>query len=348
MFCAALNHVGAYAIMPDMPRVAVFKKSPIVIVGSFIALQFATAAMYLLAASVAYYAQIWRSLPILKGIDFSIAQGVFIFLIEIGLIFYMFLAWYRQTIRLTDSQLVFDRGLFIRAHTIVPLSRIATVTFRQSILGRLTHYGSVDAVDSHGALLLRLDSMPEPQELVQEIIQRKGSLAIDADAEPSLLLTMPEHERLERKSTFRWDLKSGGVNKALERASMKTVAAFMNSNGGHLLLGVGDRGEAVGLEADYTTLARRDADGLQNHFTNVLSSMLGPSLRQYVRMQSFTHEGKECMLVSVSPSERPAYLKDQDHEEFFIRTGNGTTSLRMSEANAYISSRFRTTSNHSS
>jgi hypothetical protein len=48
------------------------------------------------------------------------------------------------------------------------------------------------------------------------------------------------------------------------------------------------------------------------------------------------------MLVSVGAADRPAYLREQDHEEFFIRTGNGTTSLRMSEANAYIAARFST------
>jgi membrane protein YdbS with pleckstrin-like domain len=327
-----------------MARPLVFKKNPIIIVGSFIALQFATAGLYFLAASLTDYAELWEGLPLLQGIDFTIAQAVFIFAAEVALIFYMFFAWYRQTVRLTSDQLVFERGLLMRSHTVVPLSRIATATFRQSILGRLTHYGLVEVRDTRNALLLRLDGMSDPQDFVDEIVQRKGKQVVDADEDPGELLTMPEHERLERKSTFRWDLKTGAVNKVLEKASIKTVAAFMNSQGGNLVLGVGDRGEAVGLEADYATLSRRDADGLQNHFTNVLSAMLGPSLRQYVRMQPFTHEGKECMLVSVSAADRPAYLRDQEHEEFFIRTGNGTTSLRMSEANAYIASRFSTKS----
>lgn len=160
--------------------------------------------------------------------------------------------------------------------------------------------------------------------------------------DPLGLIAAPEHERLERKSTFRWDLKTNAVNRSLEKAAMKTVAAFMNSRGGNLLLGVGDHGEAVGLEHDYATLTRRDSDGLQNHFSNVLAATLGPSLRQYVRLRPFAHDGKECMLVSVAPSDRPAYLREQDREEFFIRTGNGTASLRMSEASAYIASRFGT------
>jgi len=159
---------------------------------------------------------------------------------------------------------------------------------------------------------------------------------------PEELVRSDEHERLERKSTFRWDVRAGTVNKALEKASMKTIAAFMNSQGGHLVLGVGDGGEAVGMEHDYASLPRRDADGFQNHFSNVLSAMIGPSFRQFVRVRQFDHEGKECTLVSVRPADRPAYVKDHENEEFFIRTGNGTTALRISEANAYINSRFST------
>jgi hypothetical protein len=162
--------------------------------------------------------------------------------------------------------------------------------------------------------------------------------------EPLALVHVPEHERLERKSTLRWDLKTNVVNKSLEKAAVKTVAAFMNSQGGNLLLGVGDKGEAVGLEHDYATLPRSDADGLQNHFSNVLAAMLGSSLRRHVSLRTFAHDGKECLLVSVAPSDRPAYVRDQDHEEFFIRTGNGTTPLRMSDAHVYITSRFKKTS----
>ncbi len=323
-----------------MPRPAVFKKSPIVIVASFVALQFATAALYMLAASLAYYAQIWRAIPVLGELNFSIVQGVFLFTGEVGLIFYMFFAWYRQTVRLTDTQLVFDRGLVMRSHTAVALSQIATISFHQSILGRLTHYGRIDVADSRGQRILQLDSIPEPQEFVEQVLQRRGSTPEAPEAQPHELLHVPEHERLERKSTFRWDLKAGVVNKSLERAAIKTVAAFMNSSGGHLLLGVGDGGEVLGLESDYATLPRQDADGFQNHFSNVLSSMIGPALRSQVRLEPFTHDGKECMLVSVRPSDRPAYLRDQDREEFYIRTGNGSTSLRMSEAQAYIASRF--------
>lgn len=320
----------------------VVKKSPIVIIRNFVALQFASVGVYILAASLKDYGAIWESQSLVQNIPFPVAQVLFILLTEAVMTMYIFLSWYRQTVRLTDDQLVFDEGLLLRTHTVVPLDRVATTTYRQNILGRLTHYGTLDVRDGRGALLLHLVGMSDPREFVDAMMERKRHLRSDVEVEPSELIRSEEHEHVERKSTLRWDLKTNAVNKSLEKAALKTVAAFMNSQGGHLLLGVGDRGDAVGLERDIATLARRDGDGLENHFSNLLSSMLGPSFRQFVRLRPFTHDGKACMLVAVSAADRPAYLRDQDDEEFFIRTGNSTRSLRMSEANSYISSRFGT------
>jgi schlafen family protein len=161
--------------------------------------------------------------------------------------------------------------------------------------------------------------------------------------EPSVqeLMSQPEHENLEFKSTLRWDLKAGKVNRALEKAAMKTVAAFLNSRGGTLVLGVDDARTVVGLHHDIATLQRQDEDGFETHFSNVFRAMIGPEFRQFVRMTRDTAGGKACYVVSVVPSAKPVYLRDENTEEFFIRTGNGTTSLKLSEVASYIDSRFR-------
>jgi type I restriction enzyme, R subunit len=49
--------------------------------------------------------------------------------------------------------------------------------------------------------------------------------------------------------------ETGEVYKPLETATIKTVAAFLNSrDGGTLLLGVDHGGTPVGLEADYASI----------------------------------------------------------------------------------------------
>ena len=320
-----------------MPRDTI-RRSPIVIVRNFIALQFCATGLYFLAGSMAYYASIWRSIPFLDDrIPFQVAQLAFVFLAEIALILYIFFTWQRETLHISDGKLVHDQGVILRRHEVVPLERVASVTFKQNPFGKLAHYGTVEARDTAGARLVKLSHAADPGELAERLTRHLPS---SVDTEPLRLIGEAEHERLERKSTFRWDLKTNAVNRGLEKAAMKTVAAFMNTDGGHLLLGIGDDGEPVGLERDFATLARRDVDGFQTHFSNVLTAMFGNGFRRFIKLRPFQHDGKACMLVAVAPSPRPAYLSDEGKDEFFIRTGNGTTALRMSDAHAYISAHF--------
>ena len=315
----------------------VIRRSPIVIVRDFIALQFCAGALYYLAGTVTHYAQIWRGLSISSYVPFPIAQAGLIFAFEAVLALFIFFSWYRRTVRIAGGSLVHEEGLLARKRTVVPLDRIASTSCEQNVLGRLANYGTVILRDRTGAPLARLGSIPEPRELAALV---SGPTGGGADAEPLRLLNAGESERVERKSTFRWDLKTNAVNRALEKAAMKTIAAFMNSQGGHLLLGVADDGTPLGLEHDIASLARKDMDGLETHFSNVLTAMLGPSFRPFVTLRPFEHQDKRCVLVSVAASPRPAYLADEGREEFFIRTGNGTTALKMSEAYRYIESRF--------
>src|SRR5262249_15667689 len=89
------------------------------------------------------------------------------------------------------------------------------------------------------------------------------------------LIAEGESEELEFKSTLRWDLKEGGVSKKLEDVIMKTVAAFANSQGGTLLIGVDDSGNVLGLESDYHSLGNADRDRFELHLRNLLNQQFG-------------------------------------------------------------------------
>jgi predicted HTH transcriptional regulator len=51
--------------------------------------------------------------------------------------------------------------------------------------------------------------------------------------------------------------------KLLEKVIAKTIAAFMNSAGGTLFIGVDDEGYPVGLQNDYGTLKKQASDGFE-------------------------------------------------------------------------------------
>lgn len=152
------------------------------------------------------------------------------------------------------------------------------------------------------------------------------------------MLKSGEHDKLEFKTSLRWDSKRNQVNKELERTIMKTVTAFLNSDGGYLLIGVDDKGQPIGLETDFASLPKPDADGFENHFNNLFNNMIGPEFRRLVRIKFDNIGGKTVCLVDIESGRKPAYLKTGDSEGFYIRTGNVTTPLKMSEVAIYVSS----------
>ena len=70
-----------------MRETGIVRKSPIVIVRDLLALQFAASALYFLAASLAYFAQVWRSLALDDLVSFQVAQWIFVFLAETLIVF---------------------------------------------------------------------------------------------------------------------------------------------------------------------------------------------------------------------------------------------------------------------
>src|SRR5690606_7134738 len=65
------------------------------------------------------------------------------------------------------------------------------------------------------------------------------------------LIKRKESKTLEFKSTLRWSLKDDNQDdEGVTHAVLKTIAAFLNTEGGGLLIGVADDGSVVGIEHD--------------------------------------------------------------------------------------------------
>ena len=64
------------------------------------------------------------------------------------------------------------------------------------------------------------------------------------------LVAMDENQNLEFKETFSVDNKTGDKLKCLKDATVKEVAAFMNTVGGTILIGVSNDKKIIGIERD--------------------------------------------------------------------------------------------------
>lgn len=168
------------------------------------------------------------------------------------------------------------------------------------------------------------------------------------------LLERDEDQHLEFKSTLRWDLKEGAKSKAIEGATLKTVAAFLNSRyGGTLLIGVDDGGKVVGLEPDYATLrkeGKQDADLFQLHLGQLIENAVGIAAASNVTTEVVSPNGEDVCRVHVEPSGHPvtatvtvADAKGQliKKEAFYVRLNNGTRGITdEKEREKYIAARW--------
>lgn len=323
----------------------IVRKNPIVIVRNFIILQFAAMLTFVGIGSLAHYARIYRSLAISKMISFEIAQGIFIFLAEIIIVFFILFRWHKEYYAIYSNKIVHGKGILFRHKNMISLEQTNSVIYRQGPLAKLLKYGTIRLIGDNPNGVIKLAHIPDPKEHTHMILRFKGmdyNRGINKVSDLKELIKQEEHEMLEFKSTLRWDIKGNKVNKLMEKSVFKTVAAFMNTDGGSIVLGVGDKKNLVGLEYDYASLGKPNSDGLENHFSHVFHSMIGSQFRYKVKLNWVAYQGKECCIINVGPSSVPVYLRYNGREEFFIRTGNATTSLELSEATAYMKKRFST------
>lgn len=156
------------------------------------------------------------------------------------------------------------------------------------------------------------------------------------------LIETGENNYVEFKSSFRYDLNQQKVNRALELVIMKTLAGFMNSEGGTLLIGINDAGEIVGLGSDYKTLKKKDKDGFEQLLMTTISNTLGTAACKLVNLNFHEVEKKEVCRITVSVSSNPVYVKSDKSSKFYIRTGSGTREMELQEAVEFIQDKYVT------
>jgi len=160
------------------------------------------------------------------------------------------------------------------------------------------------------------------------------------------LIADGESDELEFKSTLRWDLREGKLNKKLEGVIQKTVAAFANAYGGTLIIGVDDDGNALGLGHDYASLGDADKDKFEMHLRGLLANALGQSfVTSKVKVRFPIVGDEEICQVDVQQALEPLILdvpdkNGQKSEKFYVRNGNASQEIPMSEMSAYMKGRF--------
>lgn len=154
------------------------------------------------------------------------------------------------------------------------------------------------------------------------------------------IISQGENQRIEFKSSVRWDVNENRINRGLEKVIAKTIAGFFNADGGNLVIGVDDEGNALGLDNDYSTLRHGNRDGFERTINDIIRKSLGGDMCPFVHTIFTAIEGKDIALVVIRPAPRAVYMEDGGSSAFFVRSGNSTRQLDVREALSFAQTRW--------
>jgi hypothetical protein len=200
---------------------------------------------------------------------------------------------------------------------------------------------------ANGLLALQLQPKGRYQQILAEATTAVDYLKVYAAAEErgaslQSLIGEGEHARLEFKSTLRWDIKAGKTNQAIERTSLKTISAFLNSDGGTLLIGIRDDGSVEGIETDKFV----NEDKFLLHLWTLIRTCLGRDVSPSIRTRLEKMDEKTVCIVQCARHSRPVFLRQPGfNEEFYIRLGPASNAMDISEALKYIADHWRESAN---
>lgn len=152
------------------------------------------------------------------------------------------------------------------------------------------------------------------------------------------LIAWGESNVTEFKQTMSYDVNTGDHAKraVIEFEALKTVAAFLNSEGGTLFIGVCNSGELFGIDTDAEKFHAGSRDKLMLHWQSILDTRIENCCRVSVKSKILPIAGVAVLLIECSPSSSPAILS----KEFFIRQYGRSVKLVGPELIEYQQNRF--------
>ncbi len=164
------------------------------------------------------------------------------------------------------------------------------------------------------------------------IIRLKAPSVVSPSRRLHKYIKQGEGADVEFKSTIRTNLKTGKKGKEIEFAWLKALVAFLNSNGGALLLGVTDSGEICGLEEDNF----ENNDRCLLHVKNLINQHVGAEFYNFIVVTLVAIENQEVVMLECKCAGRPVFLKIGKNEEFYIRSGPSSTKLSPSQMMNFV------------
>jgi len=212
--------------------------------------------------------------------------------------------------------------------------------YLQLKLTELERKGLILVEVKNGRKYWKLPTYQKGDQSEAEILSKMELIESKYEKQWKNIISRGESQRIEFKSSLKYDITLKKANTKLQEQIMKTIAGFLNSKGGILFIGVNDNGGLLGLENDYKLLGRKNNfDGLLIHLNNLLKKYFKGNIFTNLDFVSLNIESKEICIIDVEKSSIPLFL--QPEGDFYIRSGTSTNKLNTEDAILYIKNHFK-------
>lgn len=174
---------------------------------------------------------------------------------------------------------------------------------------------------------------PDNIDSIRDNLQRANITELSVEEHIKKLISGGENLHVEFKQTFSKDIKTGQQNKELEKSALKTVAGFLNADGGVLLIGVSDDKKITGVENDIFV----NKDKYLLHFKNAIHSKIGAEFYSLINFDLYEVSAYHILVVKCVKSNEPCFYEGVD---FYVRTTASTDKLEGKKQHEYIRTRF--------
>ncbi len=192
---------------------------------------------------------------------------------------------------------------------------------------------AIDSFDSE--LALNPTSSISILDQLDSILEAIGGLT-DVD-EVHSLIRQGESKNIEFKETLSLDLKKQTKEKYIEISALKTIVAFLNTEGGTLLVGVADDGGITGIDIEIDKFHKGSTDKYLIHVKNIIKTRIGEEFYPYIEYKLISVNGTNLLVFKCKKSRSPCYL---DNEDFYVRTNPATDKLVGPKLVEYVKNHF--------
>jgi len=151
-----------------------------------------------------------------------------------------------------------------------------------------------------------------------------------------------ESAYLEFKSSMIYDIERKVPSKDIKREVAISIAAFSNTDGGILIIGVGPKKQPYGIENDYKTFSKeQNWDQWLRAFSDLIDSDIDVKITSSLDVKNIVYDGKPFAIIKIPKGIEPAYIAPKNEQEFYIRSQNRSKKLKPKDAIEYAQKRFR-------